>query len=79
MTQTTFMLWVLALAALLIWPVSRIVWVLSVRRLQRKLARELEDEEVRGQRRRSWVIALVLSLVFSWLYNASQLGLPGGG
>ena len=79
MSQTTFLLWVLALAVLLVWPVSRLVWVLSVRRMQRKLARELEADEVRGQRRRAWIVAIVLSLLFSWVYNASRLGLPGGG
>jgi len=79
MSQTTFLIWVLALAVLLVWPVSRLVWVLSVRRMQRKLARELEADEVRGQRRRAWIIAVVLSLLFSWVYNASRLGLPGGG
>jgi len=79
MSQTTFLIWVLALAVLLVWPVSRLVWVLSVRRMQRKLARELEADEVRGQRRRAWIVAIVLSLLFSWVYNASRLGLPGGG
>ncbi len=79
MSQTTFLIWVLALAVLLVWPVSRLVWVLSVRRMQRKLARELEADEVRGQRRRAWIVAVVLSLLFSWVYNASRLGLPGGG
>ncbi len=79
MSPIAFWTWVLLLAALLYYPVSKLVWVLSVRRLQRKLGRPLEEAEIRGQRQRSWVIAALLVLFFSWLYNASRLGLPGGG
>jgi len=79
MPSSTFFLWVLLLAALLFIPVSKLVWVLSVRRLQRKLQRELNDEELKGQRRRASVIAVILVLIFSSLYNISRIGLPNGG
>ena len=79
MTQTAFWTWVLLLAALLYYPVSKLVWVMSVRRLQRKLGRALEEAEIRGQRQRAWVVAAFLVLIFSWLYNFSRLGPPTGG
>ena len=70
---------VLVLAALLFYPVSKLVWVLSVRRLQRKLGRELDGVEIQGQRQRAWVVAAFVVLIFSWLYNFSRIGPPGGG
>ncbi len=74
-----FILWVLLLAALLFWPMSKLVWVLSVRRLQRKLARPLDEKEVAGQTARARVISVLVSLLFSFLYNASTIGIPGSG
>jgi hypothetical protein len=64
-----YLLWVAALAAALWWPVSRLVWVLSVRRLERRLDRKLDEAEIAGQKRRAWLIAVVLSLIFSALFN----------
>jgi hypothetical protein len=61
-----YLLWVAALAAALWWPVSR---VLSVRRLERRLDRKLDEAEIAGQKRRAWLIAVVLSLIFSALFN----------
>lgn len=74
-----FILWVLALAALLFYPASKLIWVFSVRRLQRKLGRELSGEEINGQRNRARVIAAFVVLLFSILYNLKTLGVPGGG
>jgi hypothetical protein len=74
-----FILWVLLLAALLFWPMSKLIWVLSVRRLQRKLARALDENEIAGQIMRARVISAFVSLLFSFLYNASTIGLPGSG
>lgn len=74
-----FTMWVLALAALLFYPVSKLIWVVSVRRLQRKLERELSDDEHQGQLRRARFIAVPVVLTFSWLYNVSTIGLPGVG
>ncbi len=74
-----FILWVALLAALLFWPISKLIWVLSVRRLQRKLARELDEKEIAGQMNRARVISVFLSLLFSLLYNLSTLGMPGSG
>ncbi|MDJ0861501.1 MAG: hypothetical protein QNJ87_15385 [Gammaproteobacteria bacterium] len=74
-----FVISVLVLAALLYLPVSKLIWVVSVRRLQRKLGRELDEAEVRGQAKRARFIALLLCLPFSYLFNLNLLGLPGHG
>ncbi len=72
-----FIVWVVLLAALLFWPMSKLIWVLSVRRLQRKLARELDARELDGQLKRARVISAFVSLLFAFLYNLSTIGLPG--
>lgn len=64
---------VLLLAALLFFPVSKLVWVLSVRRLQRKLKRDLDAGEIAGQRRRARILSIVLVLIFSYLFNLNML------
>ena len=64
-----FYLSVLVLAALLFFPVSNLIWTFAVRRLQRRLGRELAPEEIQGQRNRARVIAVLVTLVFSWLFN----------
>ena len=74
-----FTLWVLLLAALLFWPMSKLIFVLSVRRLQRKLDRQLDDKEMAGQLNRARVVSVLASLLFSFLYNLNTLGLPGSG
>ena len=73
----SFIVWVVILAALLFWPMSKLIWVLSVRRLQRKLERELDEQEIAGQMNRARVISVFVSVVFSYLYNLSRLGMPG--
>ena len=74
-----FTIWVLGLAALLFYPVSKLIWVVSVRRLQRKLERELSEAELQAQLRRARFISVPVVLAFSWLYNINTMGLPGGG
>ena len=72
----TYWMWVVALTALLLYPVSKLIWVLSVRRLQRKLGRELTAEEQRGQKGRAYFIAVFACFLFSALYNLSTVGIP---
>ena len=74
-----FIIWVLLLAALLFWPMSKLVFVLSVRRMQRKLARDLNESEVAGQMNRARIISVFVSVLFSYLYNLSTIGMPTGG
>jgi hypothetical protein len=80
----------LILAALLFLPVSKIIWVMSVRRLRRRLLKELEDRvppheleqhihqrlerESQPQLKRARFIALFLVLIFSYFFNSSLLG-----
>ncbi len=65
---------VLVLALLLYFPVSKMVWVLSVRRLQRKENRELSEPELQGQLKRARIISAILVLIFSYLFNATLMG-----
>lgn len=65
------------LAALLFIPVARMIWVMSVRRLERKTARTLSDDERRGQRRRARLIAALVVVPFSALFNYQIMGLSG--
>jgi len=74
-----FIVSVSVLTALLFLPVSKLIWVLSVRRLQRREQRELALEEIHGQLARARFLALLLSLIFSFLFNLQLLGLPGHG
>lgn len=74
----SFALWVLVLAGLLFYPVSKLIWVVSVRRLQRKWARELSPQELQGQLNRARVIAVVVVLIFSFFYNLNTLSPSGG-
>jgi len=76
--ELAFFIWWLLLSALLFYPVFKLIWVLSVRRLQKKLARELDAEEMLGQKRRARVLAVLLVMFFSFLYNIQTIGLPNG-
>ena len=77
--ETRFLLWVALLAALLFYPVAQLVWVLSVRRLERRRGEPLSDEERRGQRRRAFLLSAFLSLLFSVVYNLYLTRAAGDG
>ena len=64
---------VLILAGLLYFPVNNLVWMMSVRRLQRRLGKELTPQEIAGQRKRARLISVILVLCFSYLFNAALL------
>ena len=70
---------VLVLAALLFIPVSKLVWVLSVRRLEKRLGHELDEQARLGQLRRARMIAVFLVLLFSVLFNLQILHTIGSG
>ena len=74
-----FIFWVALLALLLFFPVSKLIWTLSVRRLQKKLQRELSPEEINGQLARARFISILIVLLFSLLFNINSIGLPGYG
>nr|VFK11844.1 MAG: hypothetical protein BECKLPF1236B_GA0070989_10265 [Candidatus Kentron sp. LPFa] len=65
----SFLASVIILALLLFVPVSRLMWVLSVRRLERRLGRETSEQERRGQLSRARFLAVFVVLIFSFLFN----------
>ncbi|MCK5717238.1 MAG: hypothetical protein KAH77_07090 [Thiomargarita sp.] len=62
------------LALLLFFPVSKLVWVLSVRRLQRKEQRTLSQDDIQGQLLRARLMSLFIVILFSILFNMSTIG-----
>jgi len=74
-----FLLSVFVLALLLFFPITKLIWVISVRRLQRKLKRELNESELAGQITRARFISIFVSLLFSYLFNLNLIGLPTHG
>ena len=77
--QLFFFASVVALAALLFLPASKLIWVLSVRRLERKTGTELNEDARNGQLNRARLLALFLVMIFSLLFNISMLGMPQNG
>ena len=76
---TYYWLSVAVLAALLFLPASQLVWVLSVRRLERKLGQQLSDQERAGQRNRARFIAVILCVIFAALFNYQILDMAAYG
>ena len=71
-----FLGWTIVLAGMLYYPVSKLVWVMSVRRMERKLERNLEEDELRGQLRRARFLSVVLVVAFALLFNFNVFGIP---
>ena len=74
-----FLVSIFVLALLLFFPITKLIWVISVRRLQRKLNRELNESELAGQMTRARFISIFVSLLFSYLINLNLIGLPTNG
>ncbi|MDX1608827.1 MAG: hypothetical protein R3225_01760 [Halofilum sp. (in: g-proteobacteria)] len=74
-----FTLSVVVLAALLFVPVTRLIWVMSVRRLERKRGEALPELERQGQLQRARLVALLVVIFFSIVFNLATLGAPGRG
>jgi hypothetical protein len=74
-----FVVSVLVLAILLWFPASKLIWIVSVRRLQKKLRAEIPQAQIDGQYARARFIAIFVSLLFSFLFNAQLLGIPSNG
>jgi hypothetical protein len=70
---------VAVLAGLLFWPVSKLVWVLSVRRLERKLGQPLSEQDRLGQLNRARFLATVVCVAFSALFNWQILDMSSHG
>lgn len=69
--------WSTLLAAMLFFPVTKLVWTLSIRRQQRKLGRGLDETEVAGQLNRARFIAFFLVMAFALMFNGNIFGFPG--
>jgi hypothetical protein len=67
------------LAVLLFLPAARLVWVLSVRRLERKRGQPLSDGEREGQRNRARFVAIIVCVIFSALFNYQILDMATHG
>jgi hypothetical protein len=65
---------ILMLAGLLFFPVSNIIWVMSMQRLRRKFKRELRYQEIAVQRQRARFIAVFMTLIFAYFFNLHILG-----
>lgn len=66
----------LLLAVLLYFPTSKLIWVMRVRRMERKLARKTTEDERNQQLRTARMLAALIAVTFAFLYNRT-LNLPG--
>ena len=64
-----FYLSVLVLAAALYIPVNKLIWVLSVRRIEKKSKSKLNEYQINLQKNRSRFISILLVFIFSYLFN----------
>lgn len=69
-TKDYILLWIAAMAAALYFPVYRLIWVLAVRRAEKKNKTEGEAGEAlrQGLKKRSMATAALLVFVFSYFY-----------
>lgn len=77
--MTYYLVSTAVLAVMLFFPASKLIWVLSVRRLERKMARKLSNDEIAGQRNRARFIAALVSVLFSALFCYNIVGIPANG
>ena len=68
-------LWSAALGVALYFPVRQLIWVMAVRRQQRKAGGRLPDGEAQDSiKRRAGVTAALLCLVFAAAYGGAMFG-----
>lgn len=70
-TERYLLLWAVALALALFFPVRRLIWVLMVRRAMRKT--QLDEAEQLRLKKRAGVTAALLVFVFAYLYMGTLL------
>ncbi len=73
MLNSYYLVSVIILALLLYYPVNKMIFVLSVRRLERRIGKQLNDDQKNGQLKRSRFISIILILCFSCLFNINIL------
>ena len=64
---------VIILSLLLYYPVNKLIFILSIRRLERKTGKQLNNIQKTGQLRRSRFVSIFLILIFSCLFNINIL------
>ena len=64
-----FLAGIVLLSIALYFPVNKLVWVLSVRRLERKYKKKLTDVETKLQLNRARFISIILVIIFSYFFN----------
>jgi Na+-translocating ferredoxin:NAD+ oxidoreductase RnfD subunit len=69
--------WSALLTVMLFFPVSKLVWTLSIRKQEKKLNRKLDEAEVTGQLQRARFITFFLVVIFALLFNGNIFGFPG--
>ena len=60
-------LWIILLSAVLFFPVRKLIWVLYVRKKQ-KTQQSVSEEEKIGLKKRATFTAILLCIVFSYIY-----------
>ena len=60
-------LWTLLLSITLFYPVRQLIWILYVRKLQKK-QKSVTEEEKKNLKKRSNFTSIFLSIVFSYIY-----------
>ena len=68
-----YLLSVIILTLLLYYPVNKLIFILSVRRLEKKTGKNLSNMEKLGQLKRSRFVSIILILLFSCLFNINIL------
>ncbi len=68
-----WLLWGALLALLLFFPIRKIIWVMSVRRVQRK-GQTMDDDTQQRLFRRAGVTSALLSFLFSLAYTNYLFG-----
>jgi len=64
-----FLAGIVLLSIALYFPVNKLIWVLSVRRLERKYKKKLTDLERKLQLNRARFISIILVIIFSYFFN----------
>ena len=60
-------LWIVLLSTVLFFPVRKLIWVLYVRKKQ-KTQQSVSEEEKRSLKKRATFTAILLCIVFSYIY-----------
>lgn len=68
-SEIFYLLSVILLSILLYYPVNKLIFILSVRRFEKKIGNTLNDKELKGQLVRSRFISIILIIIFSSLFN----------